>query len=124
MSARRFHSGWNVENALWIDEPSCHERWTDAAAWLIELMQEYADNDDAQAIEAVDWDQVGPEREQEWFSSEEAPAMLATVGAILRDDPPVEPNDFRATIEDHEYRRIAFWLTKVQCDVPAHEEQS
>ena len=85
-------------------------------------MREYSENDDAQAIEHVDWAQMTPERELEWFNSDRAPAMAATVASILRDDPPVEPHDYRASVEDHQCRRVAFWLIKQECDHETEDE--
>lgn len=116
----RFHTGFNIEDSLWSEEPACHAEWQVAAESLIELMRNYADEDDAQALEEVDWDQMSPEREKSYFDSDDAPAMLATVASMLRDDPPVEPEDYTASVEDHQYRRVAFWLRQVMCDDPVH----
>jgi hypothetical protein len=118
----RFHTGWNRVFQEPTEEPACHPTWSEAAESLKECMLHYADRDDTEAIEDVDWDLVTPDRETAWFNSDEAPAMVATVQSILRDDPPEEPNNYLAVVEDHTYRHIGFWLRKVMCEEPGHLE--
>lgn len=120
----RFHTGWNQIFHAATEEPACHPTWPEAAESLKELMRSYADEDDTQALEEVDWANIGPEDEAEWLASDEAPAMLACVQSILHDDGPREPENYYATVEDHNYRRIGFFLFKVMCDDPVHLSDS
>ena len=45
----RFHTGRNFEDALFSEDPTCHEDWRVAADSLMAQMRDYADVDDAHA---------------------------------------------------------------------------
>jgi hypothetical protein len=120
MNNNRYHTGWVYEGSLFGEEPSCYEEWAVAADSLIELMKQMSEDDDANALGSVNWESV--EDQFAWFESDEAPAMAATVASILKDDPPHEGKNFSAVVEDHELRRLRFYLLGLVCENPAHIE--
>ena len=114
----RFHSGWNFAGQEPIEDPACHSLYQDAAASLAEMIRDYAHSSDEAAYDLADPDAY--ESDEEYWTSDDAPKMAATVGAILRDDGPREPNDFEAVAVNHLDRTVLFWLRKVICEDPDH----
>jgi hypothetical protein len=74
-------------------------------------MRWYADADDESAMELPPGDAA---------EDDYPPVMLATVEAVLRDDPAVPGQEWAATVEDGRGRHIVFWLNAT--DEPVTDE--
>ena len=118
MAEQRYHVGRDFLPAA---DVACFKRWVDAAGHLMDMMREYADEDDDAAFDSATPDTTGYSSYEDWIASGDAPNMLATVQSILPDDPPVEDQDYRATVEDSSMRMVAFWLLRVGCADPGHD---
>ena len=121
MGATCWHIGHNLAGYLPESDVSCFASRGEAASALADEMRDYADTDDD-----ITWDVLSDVPVSDYPRDEngdpdygdDAPTMLATVGAILTDDgPDTVEGDWSAYAEDGRGRRISFWLAEVTgCD--------
>lgn len=104
--------GHNLAGYLPEADTQAFETWAGAWEGFEIMVREYASNDDAEGYEYLAATAVPedyPDYETNGYGDDE-PCMAGAVASVLKDSIPTEDEGYAFISEDHQGRRISFWL--------------
>lgn len=120
-----YHVGHNLSGYMPEADVWRYDELEDAREGLASEMRAYADADDDAARCYLDETAVLEDYTRDEAGNidygDDAPSMLATVEAMLRDDPPHSWGEAGYLVEDSRGRMISFWLSSCDEACPADD---